>query len=705
MNTDGKVGEPEMPDNQADKAPGEELTFALDIGTRSVIGVVGSSREELFHVHQVAVMEHLHRAVVDGQIEDIQQTARVAQAVKEQLEAQVGRPLRQVHVAAAGRMLKTQRISTTITLDDKQPLQQREIFLLESQAIQQAYEQLVGELTGEDRVQGFYCVGHSVVEYTLDGYPYSTLTGHRGRVAGVELIATFLPDEVVESLYSTMRHIDLQIASITLEPIAAISAVIPKELRLLNIALVDVGAGTSDIAVASGGSISAYTMATVAGDEITEQIMKELLVDFQTAERVKFELGSGNPDTMEDLEYIDILGLPSSVGARDLCERITPAIQNLADTIAQRILEANGKAPMAVFMVGGGSRTPRLCQTLAQSLGIEPSKIAIGGNNYMKRRIQGDDRWLGAEYATPMGIALTAVAEVGRQDFTVTLNGEPFSLQSGGSVTVMELLLRGGYQYGQIIGRSGKSISFFLGGEKKLLRGQLPTLAEIQVNGQMASITTPLQAGDVIQFTPAVNGQDADGRLGQVLEGSPPFWVTLDGRSVQAGTQLWVNDQPVDQDYLVQPMDQVRLRRVRTLGELLLDQNLVVPPERIRVGGQVGLSMDALLEPGDVIEILAQPPAPPVPKAAPAQMPAPGAAPDQQKYQPVRVTLNGSRVVLKPDGEGGPYFFDLLNYTDIDPADPRGEIIIKRNGRGASYIEPIQDGDDIEIYWSEQQHL
>lgn len=84
------------------------------------------------------------------------------------------------------------------------------------------------------------------------------------------MVATFLPSEVVDSLYAVMQKAGLEVASMTLEPIAALNAAIPADLRLLNLALVDIGAGTSDIAVCRDGSVVGYTMATVAGDEITE---------------------------------------------------------------------------------------------------------------------------------------------------------------------------------------------------------------------------------------------------------------------------------------------------------------------------------------------------------------------------------------------------------------------------------------------------
>ena len=85
------------------------LIFALDIGTRSVIGVAGRVEGPLLKVLKVDAQEHSERAVVDGQIENIEQTARIAGQVKERMEQELGFPFKDVYVAAAGRVLKTRR--------------------------------------------------------------------------------------------------------------------------------------------------------------------------------------------------------------------------------------------------------------------------------------------------------------------------------------------------------------------------------------------------------------------------------------------------------------------------------------------------------------------------------------------------------------------------------------------------------------------
>ena len=83
-----------------------------------------------------------------------------------------------------------------------------------------------------------FLVGYTVAQYRLDNYPMNNLQFHTGRRMEADVVATFLPGEVVESLYAAMRAADLQVSSLTLEPIAAMNAAIPAELRLLNLALV-----------------------------------------------------------------------------------------------------------------------------------------------------------------------------------------------------------------------------------------------------------------------------------------------------------------------------------------------------------------------------------------------------------------------------------------------------------------------------------
>lgn len=161
-----------------------------------------------------------------------------------------------------------------------------------------------------------------------------------------------------------MNRVNLKVVNLTLEPIAAMEAAIPKNLRLLNIALVDIGAGTSDIAISSKESISAYGMVPMAGDEITETIVQEYLVDFNTAENIKRSIVKE-----EEIKYIDVLGMENIISSESVYKLIDSIVIKTGEEISKKILELNGgKAPSAVFLVGGGAHTPGILEAIADKL-------------------------------------------------------------------------------------------------------------------------------------------------------------------------------------------------------------------------------------------------------------------------------------------------------------------------------------------------
>ena len=91
--------------------------------------------------------------------------------------------------------------------------------------------------------------------FFLNDEVFISLEGHKANKIGEDIIVTFLPEDVVDGLYAAVGQAGLSVANMTLEPIAAINVAIPENYRMLNIALVDVGAGTSDISITRDGSI------------------------------------------------------------------------------------------------------------------------------------------------------------------------------------------------------------------------------------------------------------------------------------------------------------------------------------------------------------------------------------------------------------------------------------------------------------------
>lgn len=706
---------------KAQKSPqGENDIFALDIGTRNVVGVIGHMEDGVFTVSEAVSVPHKRRAMLDGQIEDIVETSRIVNQVKEALEEKAEMTLSRVAIAAAGRALKTKRASVITELDGRESITENMLKSLELEAVAKAQSELDSDNTSENVT--FYCVGHTVTKYALDDYPIKSLLGHKGKKVEVELIAAFLPSLVVESLYTVMDMNGLDVCSLTLEPIAAMNVIIPPEVRLINIALVDIGAGTTDIAISRSGSIVAYAMATIAGDEITEDIIQKYLVDFETAENMKLT------PVGEDVSFTDILGFEHTVTSDEFYSGLFPAVDQLADTIADNILNANGAAPAAVFLVGGGSLIPELTALVAEKLQIPENRVAIGGQSYRKNIDLGEVQLTGPEFVTPIGIGITATLQKGYEFSQVTLNGNKFRIFDTKSVTAADLLMNAGFQTPQIIGKSGRGLIFNLNGEKQSLRGETSSPAQIMVNGLPAALEYTVKPGDVIDFTPATIGANAAVTVSDIAGEIFSKKIIIDGEEYTYGRTVRANGAVVTGSYSVQNYDNIEIESIETLGGLImslpydcsgiaffkndrlvrddyvLEENdaFVTRDRKSYSDNQTNAARDIALrdeKASRTVETLSgitPAPEPVIPKEA-----APDAetAPDTGS---ITVILNGKPTFLEPRSDNSPHeFIELMALADIntDNPPPSGNMILTLNGQNASFMDLLHEGDSVVIKW------
>lgn len=186
----------------------------------------------------------------------------------------------------------------------------------------------------------------------------------------------------------------------TLEPIAALSVAIPPGMRLLNLALVDIGAGTSDIALVKDGNVFAYAMVPLAGDELTEYLAAQYLLDFDTAEKTKRLITE-----QEQIEISDILGNPLHLSSQELLQELQPLIDEMTSAISRHIIALNQKVTDAVICVGGGSLTPSLTTSLAENLGIPARRVGIRTVKDIDYITTDSNFLTSAQGITPLGIA------------------------------------------------------------------------------------------------------------------------------------------------------------------------------------------------------------------------------------------------------------------------------------------------------------
>lgn len=655
------------------------MIFALDIGTRSIIGIVGRVEDERFRVLAVEKEEHGKRAMLDGQIEDIAQVAKVARKVTDRLEKKLDCTLQRVCVAAAGRALRTEQGSFSLEFPEVTRINNDTVNRLESGAVSEA-EACLSQ--GEDSQRRFYLVGYTVSGYRLDRYPMTTLRGHNGQLLEADVVATFLPSEVVESLYSVMEASGLEVASLTLEPIAALNAAIPADLRLLNLVLADIGAGTTDIAVCRDGTVVGYTMATIAGDEVTEELMRRYLVPFATAERMKTQMNE------DSVQYRDVLGLEQSVPGSQIREAVQAPARTLAQEIAQRVVALNGAAPSALFLAGGGSKLDGLLDLVAEALDMDDSRVALAGNNYDITAFSEEYELNDPELATPLGIAVSAGLGLISDSYRIMLNGKPAKLFRSGAMTVLELLMMNGYTSADLLGRTGKNLSVTVDGQRMIFRGKPATPCVLTLNGAETAPSALVYAGDSIEFTPAVPGESAQKTLKDLLGADFAGVVTVNGKLTDLGVMLYTGDQISTSDRPVRPPSGTH--RPEPAREETPKLPASRPEENQRPGPQAVGTGAAEKAP------------PPADQVRPAPPPAVQAPPVLRTAKLIQVLLNGQPLTLPEKEDGSPYYvMDLLEHSGIDFDNLDRGVVLQVNGMNCSFMQELKPRDDVVIRYLE----
>lgn len=566
------------------------VRLVLDIGTHKVLGLAvrekpgdGPSGVEVL---ASCFVRHHTRSMRDGQVHDVPAVGRTLRQVKERLEAALGVTFTHAHIAAAGRALRTVRGRAEQSHTSHVAVTEEMNRQLEWEAVADAQFALISSLPKGEQSHGFYCIAHTVTGAWLDGDPIGRLVGQRGSRLAVEVLATFLPGAVVDSLEGALGYADLEMASLTLEPIAALEALVPDTMRHLNLVLIDVGAGTSDIAMTGQGTVQAYAMVPEAGDAITETVARELLLDFTVAEQAKRQVSAGGTAVVEN-----VLGEPVELTASLLREITQDAVRRLASRIAAEIHQWAVAPPDAVLLVGGGSQTPGLIEALAAALDMAPARVSIRNRRAVRLAFGGDDLQ-GPDVITALGIALLAVRGTQLPPVRVRVDGRPVCLFLPDRCTVREAARIAGLPLHRLTGRMGSGLTITVNGELQVIPGTRGTAAAVHVNGEPASLDTVLRNQDEVQ-------------LGEALDGEPPVLTVRTlverWRAAQSGDDrrapvriqfenTW-QDLPIlvrrnglaaQLDELVQDRDELEIRFPRTAAELLEAVGRRLPSRDVR---------------------------------------------------------------------------------------------------------------------------
>lgn len=706
----------------------QDQIFALDIGTRKIVGLVMQKDGELYRVTGSEMREHKTRAMMDGQIHDVEAVAATILDIKDALERRLNISLESAAVAAAGRSLKTASGCCLKRRPPTSEVTREEVTALELEAVQNAQSQLVEqEIPGMER-SSYFCVGYSVINYRLEEQYIGSLVGQVGSEIRAEVIATFLPRVVVDSLFSSLKRAGLTVQSLTLEPIAALSVAIPVNMRMLNLALVDIGAGTSDIALVRNGNVFAYAMVPFGGDELTEKIAAHYLLDFLTAETVKRQMSSSM-----QLQFQDILGNGIDVPVAEVAQVLEPTARDLALAIAEHILALNGKMPDAVLCVGGGSLTLNLTALIAAALNLPSNRVGIRTPESFAQIEVDPDFLAGPQGVTPLGIAFYSLTMPVVPFINVVVNGRDVPLWNMGKLTVASSLLSSGISLANIWGRPGLGKTLEINGIIKVFKGELGTPPQVEINGRADSLDSEITNGDRIVFERGVDGKDVHIFISDLVEMTRgQAWVN--GEQILLKPLITVNGEIWPEDKAIPDRARVEISAANQLRNVLIQAGVSLEllqetlyhyklngkdmvcrwqPVEVKVDGKP-VSLDGLIDNEARVEYKV---ASLYPRIGDLDISTEmlnirvkvNGQPVELACREIRISMNGREVdrnsfladaaeITIDTGHTQAILSDIFRVIEVKPMS-NGRLTIRVNGEEAGFTTPISEGSDIELHW------
>jgi cell division protein FtsA len=284
---------------QAAKPASEEKTrylVGLDIGTEYVKALIGKVEDGEIEIIGVG---RQHQGLSDmqaGAVADIGAVVENCDKALNEAEQQAGVSARGAIIGIAGELV--QGATTTVRIARKQPSKALDILeiekiikMVQGRAETKAKKQLSLELGGKE--VDVKLVNSALVSMEIDGYPVTNPIGFQGRDVVISLYTAYAPLVHIGALERVAEQLDLNLLAVAAEPFAVARSVIgDDQTNNMSAVLMDVGGGTTDIAVVNEGGVQGTKMFGIGGRAYTRGVERELGVDFDLAEKLKMSLGS-----------------------------------------------------------------------------------------------------------------------------------------------------------------------------------------------------------------------------------------------------------------------------------------------------------------------------------------------------------------------------------------------------------------------------
>jgi cell division protein FtsA len=342
------------------RQPEHPAALSLDIGTEFVKVLLFEVRDGKGYVIGHGKARQRLSDMQAGHVTDIHGViATAAKAIDSAIE-QAGRPAEQVIVGIAGELVKG--TTTTATLTRKQPNQQitqselQEIIsAAQADILKKSRKELAWE-TGYAEID-VELVNSAVVSVKIDGYQVSNPIGFQGRQVEVGIYTSYAPNVHLGALQSIADGLDLDLVSVATEPYAVARCLGDAESGDISSIFIDVGGGTTDIAVVRGGGLEGTKMFALGGRVFTKRIANELKLSFAEAEKIKLAYSDSRLEEKDQPRVKEFI-------AKDVSVWISGVQLALEEFASSDRFADNKLLPTKIYLCGGGSMLPDLKKAL-----------------------------------------------------------------------------------------------------------------------------------------------------------------------------------------------------------------------------------------------------------------------------------------------------------------------------------------------------
>ncbi|RNI27119.1 cell division protein FtsA [Rufibacter immobilis] len=375
----------------------DKIVVGLDIGTTKICALVGR-KNEYGKLEILGLGKAVSEGVVRGMVSNIDKTVEAIRKAIRQAEEQSGIDIKVVNVGIAGQHIKSLQHNGSITRTS-----------LDSEITVEDVNRLTNDMYRLVTPPGSEIIHVMPQDYKVD---YEDGIMDPVGMSGVRLEGNFhiitAQSNAVNNITKCITRAGLEIDQLILEPLASCMSVLSEEEREAGVALIDIGGGTTDLAIFKDNIIRHTAVLPFGGNIITSDIKQGCMVMQNQAEQLKVRFGKAIADEASENEVVSIPGLrdrtPKEISLKNLAFIIEARMEEIVELVYSEIVRSGYANQLAagVVITGGGAQLQNLVQLVEYLTGLD-ARIGYPNEHLGKSKI---DSVKSPMYATTVGLVL-----------------------------------------------------------------------------------------------------------------------------------------------------------------------------------------------------------------------------------------------------------------------------------------------------------